>query len=217
MFGKLRGRFRRQRADPWRAELDTLEIESARTPEQREIETLFPIILPRACLMDDWPGPIVPIGSLPFALAWATVPEMNRFIYVTHELAAYWQNQGTNWRAKAMQNLAGLVENRAWSGQKCDEAGKPFVLALLNDDAMGPSRLLLPHLFDEVMGPGYCVAIPEQTCAIVYRAELNAEEHFDVEGMIGGCFNHGTEPMSPDRFDPAEFWIFEDGADGTRR
>ena len=25
----------------------------------------------------------------------------------------------------------------------------------------------------------------------------------DVNGMIDGCFAHGTEPMSPERFDPA--------------
>ncbi len=30
--------------------------------------------------------------------------------------------------------------------------------------------------------------------------------------MINGCFEHGTEPMSPERFDPAEFWIFGDDA-----
>jgi len=138
---------------------------------------------------------------------------MNRFIYVTHELAAYWQDQGMDWKSQAMRNLAALSENRPWAGEKCDETGKPFVLALLHDDAMGPSRLLLPHLFEEVLGRGYHVAIPEQTCAVAYRADLTAQELSDVNGMINGCFAHGTEPMSADRFDPAEFWIFGDRGD----
>ncbi len=174
MFGKLLGRLRRQPAGSWRAESDGLKAELDRPPDVRGIDTLFPLILPRACLAEDWPGPIVPIGSLPFAVAWATVPERNRFIYVTHEQAAYWQDIAVDWRREAMRNLAQISEGRRW-GDKCDEAGKPFVLALLPDDAMGPSRLLLPHLFDNVFGGAeYRVAIPEQTCAIAYRAELNA-------------------------------------------
>ena len=217
MFGKLLGRLRGQRGDPWRAELDALERESARQPEERDIDALFPIILPRACLDDDWPGPIVPMGSLPFAVAWATVPTPNRFIYVTHELAAFWIDRGIDWRSRAMRNLAALSETRPWAGEKCDEAGKPFVLVLLHDDAMGPSRLLLPHLFEEVLGPDYRIAVPEQTCAVAYRADLNPQQLSDVDGMIDGCFAHGTEPMSTERFDPAEFWIFENRDEADSR
>jgi hypothetical protein len=220
MLGKLLARFRSQGAEPERDELDALEMELARPPEERDIDTLFPIILPRACLAraclaDDWPGPIVPVGSLPFAVAWATVPIANRFIYVTHELAAFWRDKGMDWKSKAMRNLAALNESRPWAGEKCDEAGKPFVLALLHDDAMGPSRLLIPHLFERVLGSGYRVAIPEQTCAVAYRADLNPQQLSDVSGMIDGCFRQGTEPMSPARFDPAAFWIFEDGDEAT--
>jgi len=205
MIAGLLHRLRYRRADAWRAEVDALEKDLASPPEDRDVATLVPIILPTECLTDAWPGPIVPLGRLPFAVAWATVPEQNRFIYVTDELAAYWRDLGIDWRAKAMQNLAEISEGRWW-GDKCDGAGKPFVLALLPDDALGPSRLLLPHLLDGVLGPDYRVAIPERTCAIAYRTDLDAGQQADVDAMIEGCFKHGTEPMSDERFDPAEFW-----------
>jgi hypothetical protein len=209
MIARFLRRFQRK-ADPWRGEVDVLAEELARPPEERDVGTVFPVILPYACLNEDWPGPIVPLGRLAFAVAWATVPEPNRFIYVTHEQAAYWLERGLDWRGEAMRNLARVSVGRWW-GDKSDDAGKPFVLALLPDDALGPSRLLLPHLFDDVLGPGYQVAIPEQTCAIAYRAKLDLDQKLDVDAMIEGCFRHGTEPISNERFDPAEFWVPLDG------
>ncbi len=209
MIGRLLGRWRRSGSDGWRRELDALEAEMARSPEERDIATLVPIILPPECLSDDWPGPIIPLGRLPFALAWATVPAQNRFVYLTHEQANYWQDAGIDWRLEAMRNLGRISQGRWW-GDKCDEAGKPFVLALLPDDALGPSRLLLPHLFDDVLGAPYQVCIPEQTCAIAYRTELSASQRADVDAMIEGCFRQGTEPMSDERFKAADFWISMD-------
>jgi hypothetical protein len=206
MIAGLLRRFRSRQAEPWREDSDVLEDDLARQPEEHDLATLVPIILPADCLTDAWPGPIAPLGRLPFAVAWATVPEQNRFIYLTDELAAYWQDLGIDWRAEAMHNLARASEGRWW-GDKSDDAGRPFVLALLPDDAFGPSRLLLPHLFDDLLGPNYRVAIPEQTCAIAYRGELDAGQRADVDAMIEGCFGQGTEPMSNDRFDPAEFWV----------
>ncbi|MDQ4087297.1 MAG: hypothetical protein M3177_04700 [Pseudomonadota bacterium] len=186
--------------------MDALEEEMARPPEERDPATVFPIILPRECARDDWPGPIVPLGTLPFAVAWAMVPTQNRFIYLTDELAAYWQSLGIAWQEEAMRNLARISQGRWW-GDKCDEAGKPFVLALLTQDAMGPSRLLLPALFEDVLGLDYRVAIPERTCAIAYRADLSASQRADVDAMIEGCFEHGTEPMTNERFRAADFWV----------
>lgn len=209
MIARFLDRFRR-RPDPWRAEVDALETELARPPESRDLDTLFPVILPSACLEAAWPGPIVPLGSLPFAVAWTTVPEPNRFVYVTDDQAAHWQDLGIGWRSRAMRNLAAIAAPRPWSGEKCDDAGRPFVLALLHDDAMGPSRLLLPNLFDEVLGADYRVAIPERTCAIAYRTNLDSSQKADVDSMIEGCFRDGTEPMCPERFDPRDFWIFDE-------
>jgi hypothetical protein len=186
-------------------------------PDPRaHLGSLVPIILPSACL-DGWPGPIERIGTLPFAVAWATQPKPNLFHYVTHEEAERWRGLGIDWPREAMRNLERLTAPRRWAGEKCDRTGRPFLLSLLFEDAFGPSRLLLPHLYDDVLGAGYRVAIPEQTCAIAYRAELSTDERADVDGVVEGCFRHGTEPMSAQRFDPSHFWIFGDRQHGPGR
>ena len=111
-----------------------------------------------------------------------------------------------DWRSLALGNLAALSQGKAASGEKVDESGEPFVQVLLHEDAMGPSRLLLPRLFEPTFGTDYAVAVPEQTCAVIYRNKLSPSQAADVQGMIMGCFELGTEPMSADRFRPEDFW-----------
>ena len=216
LFDRLRGR----RAATPLTGAHALEAALQKPVEETDCTTLVPIIVPGGA-MDGWPGPIVPIQGAPFAVAWATMPGTHLFVYVSGEQADFWERTGADWRGEAMRNLARIAAESPWKGQKDDAEGRPFVLALLTDDAIGPSRLLLPHLYEDMLGPGYCVAIPERTCAIAYRSSLGDDERADVDGMIEGCFEHGTEPMSLERFDPRVFWTFGDpratGSNAERR
>lgn len=193
-----------------RTSLEVLEAGFGVEPAERDLSRVVPIILPLELLNAAWPGPIAQIGQLPFCAAWATCGEMNSFFYVTEGEARFWEDAGIDWRSKALENLARISVNRPASGEKLDGDSVPFLKVMLHDDAFGPSRLLLPHLFDETLGAGYEVAIPEQTCAIAYRRDLSASQAADVNAMISGCYEHGTEPMSPERFEASLFWVFAD-------
>ncbi|MFA6113523.1 MAG: hypothetical protein WC729_06010 [Sphingomonas sp.] len=191
------------------ARIGALRDGLALDPSQRDMTRLVPIIVPEECLSLDWPGPIMRLGQLPLAVAWTVMGDGNMFFHVNHDQAAYWDGLAIDWRAEAMKNLADMSGGRLRaSGEKLDDTGRPFVYVLLQEDAVGPSRLLLPHLFDDIFGADYRVAIPERTCAVIYRATLTDEQTATVDAMINACFEHGTEPMSPERFDPASFWVF---------
>lgn len=188
-------------------DIDALRADLARHPSERDVAQLVPIVLPLELLQLSWPGPIVQIGQLPFAAAWAVLGENNRMTYVNDELAAYWEKAGIDWRVRALDNLVRMTGSGTASHQMVDEGGRPFMQAMLHEDGIGPSRLLLPQLFDDALGPGYRVAIPERTCAIAYRADLTPEQKAKVDGAIEHCFLHGTEPMSAKRFDASLFWV----------
>lgn len=175
-------------------------------PEAPDLVRVMPVVLPLECLDMAWPGPIVRIGTLPFAMAWADCVEGNQFFYVTFEEAKAWDDAGIDWQAVALGNLTRLTMRQPASGVKDDEHGCPFVKIMLHQDALGPSRLLVPNLFDDVLGPDYQVAIPERTCSIAFRRDLTPAQEADVTGMIDGCHQHGTEPMSPLRFHAHAFW-----------
>jgi hypothetical protein len=185
---------------------DLLEAGRDVEPQDRDLSLLIPIILPVELLGTDWPGPIVRIGQLPFCVAWAIRGEMNTFFYVSHRDAEYWDKAEVDWQTLAFRNLVAMAQEQPASGYKDDDEGRPFVQVLLHADAIGPSRLLVPHLFDDVLGEGYDVAIPEQTCAIAYRKNLSAEQAADIDAMVNGCFKHGTEPMSAERYPASAFW-----------
>lgn len=191
--------------------MEVLEAGLGVEPAERDLSRVVPIILPLELLNAAWPGPIVQIGDLPFCAAWATCGEMNTFFYVTESEARFWDDAGIDWRATALENLSRISASRPASGEKLDDDGVPFVKVMLHDDAVGPSRLLLPHLFDDALGADYEVAIPERTCAIAYRKDLSPSQAADVNGMISGCYEHGTEPMSPERFPARRFWQFAEG------
>lgn len=175
-------------------------------PKTADLSRVMPIVLPLELLEMAWPGPIVRIGTLPFAMAWADCVEGNQFFYVTADQAQAWDDAGADWRAIAFENLLRLTMRQPASGVKEDERGRPFVKVMLHQDALGPSRLLVPHLFEDVLGPDYQVAIPERTCAIAFRRDLTPAQAADITGMIHGCYQHGTEPMRPERFDAHAFW-----------
>jgi hypothetical protein len=188
--------------------MEVLEAGLRVEPADRDLSRVVPIILPLELLNASWPGPIVRIGELPFCVAWATCGEMNSFFYVTEREAQFWDDAGIDWRGIAMENLSRMAASRPASGEKLDNDGLPFLKVMLHEDAVGPSRLLLPYLFDEALGANYEVAIPERTCAIAFRKNLSPGQASDVGGMINGCFEHGTEPMSPERFEARLFWEF---------
>ncbi len=188
--------------------LEVLEAGRGVEPADRDLSRVVPIILPLELLTAAWPGPIIRIGNLPFCVAWATCSDINTFFYVTKHEAQFWDEAGIDWRGTALANLVKISANRPASGEKLDDDGIPFLKVMLHEDAVGPSRLLLPHLLDDILGVDYEVAIPEQTCAIAYRKNLSPSQAADVNGVISGCYQYGTEPMSPERFEAHRFWDF---------
>jgi len=191
-----------------RTSLEVLRAGLNAEPADRDLSRVVPIVLPLKLLNAGWPGPIVRIAELPFCAAWATCDEINTFFYVTDREAEFWSEAGIDWQAAAFSNLARMSAELPASGEKLDEAGLPFLKVMLHEDAFGPSRLLLPHFFDNSLGSDYEVAIPEQTCAIAYRKDLSPDQAASVDSIINGCYENGTEPMSPQRFEARQFWTF---------
>jgi hypothetical protein len=157
----------------------------------------------------DWPGFIEPLGDLPFSLTWGVMDENKILSYVNHELAAYWEKSGVDWREEALQNLRRITAKERASHEFSDDDGRLFCRVLMNEDTFGPSRLLIPHLFEDQFGPDYRSAIPERSCAIVYPAKLTDKQRSKVDEIIQGCYDIGTVPMSSEHFEAKRFWVIE--------
>lgn len=206
----LKGLFEKFRKKPLAAEatrLETLREISQQNLADRDLGRVYPQIMPLAAVVPRWPGPIERLGDLPFGVSWAVADPQNCFRYVNLEMSQTWEADGIDWRAVAMKNLTELSKRYPYAGSKNGADGRPFLLSLLNEDSMGPSRLLVPGLFRDLFGDDYTVAIPERTCGIVHRNGLEGEEALLANKLIDECFKVGTEPMSNERFDPKRFWL----------
>lgn len=178
-----------------------------RAPSEHDLSRLIPLILPFHRIESGWEGPIVSLADLPFALAWAVRYDGNMYAYVTYEMAQYWEETGIDWPQHALTNMRELAHADKSNRRKVDENGKTLIAVMLNNDGIGPSRLLVPGLFEDEFGDDYTVAIPEETCAVAYRNDLAPEHMADVDGLIEHCYERGTNPMCPERFAPRRFWL----------
>ncbi len=172
----------------------------------RSTEQLMPVIVPAEFSRDDWPGPIQALGARGLCLTWGLLGEHQTIAYVSHADAARWEANGVAWRAKALENLRRRSEEQPYSHRRDDEEGRAIFVALLHEDGLGPSRLLVPHLFDEVFPERYRVTVPERSCAILYRHTLTGRQAEVVEMLIESCFRGGAQPVSLAHFAPESFW-----------
>jgi hypothetical protein len=179
----------------------------ARTPPEHDRASIVPIIRPYDWLERGYPGPIVPLADLPFSLAWAVWSPPHIFIYVTYEMAQYWEGIGFDWANESLKNIARMSRSQRHSGVRKDESGRISMVGLLTPDSIGPSRLLVPDLFADIFGEDYMVAIPEETCAIAYPRDLEDSEMLAVDELIEGCYRQGTTPLSPERFAARRFML----------
>lgn len=195
-----------------RRRVDELNAAMAIADNLRDPAFVFPIILPGTLLSQGWPGPMVGIVDTPFALTWAEIRSQGVWTYVTPATAQLWDDNGVDWRRIAFQNLRN-ESSQGYSGEKRDDDDNISFLVMLQADAFGPSRLLIPNLFEKQLGKDYLVALPEQTCAIAYRKFLEKAERDAANRVIDDCFQKGTEPMSAEHFRADVFWqmaILED-------
>lgn len=207
----LRGlinKFRKKSTDPDGLRLQTLrDVLEREHPGHDDLAKIFPQIMPLDAVTSGWVGPIGRLGDLPLGVSWAIADPHNYFRYVNWEMSQHWDGEGINWRDRAMENLTELARRSPYAGSKKGADGRPFLLSLLNDDGMGPSRLLVPGLFQDLFGEDYTVAIPERTCGVVYRNGLEGEDATTANTAVEMCFKVGTEPMSNERFNPKRFWV----------
>jgi hypothetical protein len=207
MLNRLFDKLNRKQVAPEVSQLKNLREGLDCNSEDDDLAKVYPQIMPFSLVGPSWPGPIEPLGDLPFGISWAVADPENYFRYVSWDMSQFWESTGTNWRAVAMENLKELSRSYPYAGVKEDSDGRIYLLSLLSRDSMGPSRLLVPGLFKDMFGENYTVAIPERTCGVVFRNGLEGEEELLAKTLVDECFRVGTEPMSNERFDPKRFWV----------
>jgi hypothetical protein len=187
--------------DPVR-QLNQLRKSLGQPPDRLELDEVVPVFVP-ASIADEgkWVGPIVKMRAAGLAVTWACLQPEQTMLYVSHKHAAYWASKGIDWQMRSMENLMRMSEPLATHGFQRED-GSYYGVAMMHEDGIGPSRLLLNGSLEEQFPEGYLVSIPERSVGIALSAQASVEERQQLEKVIRECFENGTRPFIGDLFEP---------------
>ena len=194
-------------ADFQQQQLDTMREDLKRPPAEIDRSLLFPILVPKEFDRGDWPGPIERLAAIDVRLTWVVLGARQTMAYVNHETARFWNSSGIDWKAEAYRNLQQSSDAQPYTHHFLTENGRPYCVALMHDDGLGPSRLLVREFYSQLFPDGYSVAAPEMSCGLVFSTALNADEQRRVDELIRRCFEQGTRPLSPNTYPAEQLWI----------
>ncbi len=168
------------------------------SPVELDTRELLPVLLPASFFAGGkWRGPFTRLRAAEIGLTWAVLMPGGSLRYVSPSIQSHWEEQGLDWKALAMTNLARHTEQQPGPRMLRRVNREIFAVAFLYEDGLGPSRLLFRGTLSRFFPKGCRVAIPERSCGFAFATDLTPEERSQVEGVINHCYQHGTHPFAP--------------------
>jgi hypothetical protein len=149
-----------------------------------------------------WPGPFATLRARDIALAWAVLMHDDAIRYVRHEMQRMWEEQGIDWKARALQNLREISPDPVGTGALFRDSGETWLISLMYPDGLGPSRLLLADQLELLFPQGYRVALPERSRGFAFASNLDLEDADTIDNLVQSCYWKGERPLSTGTFEP---------------
>jgi hypothetical protein len=178
------------------SEIDALRQALDLDPAELDLDQLRPVLVPASFFeADNWPGPHLKLGTSGIGLTWVVLQPSQTMLYVSNRAQAYWEASGLDWRQRALANVLGPDE-LAWTHEFKRGSGSIYAVAMMHEDGIGPSRLLVPSPFRSLFPEGYSVALPEMSCGFAFSARLQTDEQQQIDSLITRCHVNGTRPLA---------------------
>lgn len=169
-------------------------------------DTLLPIIVPRTYFQyGNWPGHHLLLRHPDLAVTWVELSEPMGMDYVNIDRHAEIEMNGHDVHALAMTNLRRLSDPLATHSKT--EGSRSLFHAMMHQDGLGTSRLLLLSELDSALPQGYWLGIPERSCGFVVPKDVTASEHDNALEVVRKCYEDGITPMLPGLFERDMFEV----------
>ena len=123
--------------------------------------------------------------------------------YVNHERALRWEQEGIDWRARAMQNLEQDARKALWTHDKRSESGAFEFVAMMHEDGLGTSRALLIRPLALNLGCEYRIGLPDRSCAMAFPLTVEKVGNQTPEQIVANMYTGATTPLLGELFDPS--------------
>lgn len=191
-------KLRRAPISPEGRELQALRQGLSIQPAGIPLADLRPVFVPASFFeTGTWPGPYLQYELPGLALTWVVLQPEQTMRYVDASMVAYWESEGIAWRERALTNLLQSASDGLFTHEFRRDDGTLYAVGLMQDDGIGPSRLLAEAELEALFPGGYLVALPEMSCALALSAAVSERERRVIEELERRCFNSGTRPLVP--------------------
>lgn len=177
-------------------------------PEDLDIGKVVPLFVPSSFVeAGAWPGPFATLRAQGITLVWAVLISDEAIRYVLHDMQQAWEAKGLDWKARALENLRQLSPEPLGTGALFRDNGETWLISLMHEDGLGPSRLLLNDQLERVFPKGYRVAMPERSRGFAFAEELDVDDADTVDSLIRSSYSKGERPLSSCIFEPNDLLI----------
>jgi len=191
--------------------------ESANGPQGAPVGEVLPVFISASLVRyGAWPGPYSILPAREIALAWAIHSPGRSFEYVTQDWRRGWEEQGIDWKARALENLRRVSPHPLATGALLREDGDIWLISLHDADGLAPSRLLLHDDLACLFPMGYRVALPESKRAFAFARDLDPEDADTVQNLVRRSYAASERPLSTGIFEPHDLQPGEWPTPGTR-
>jgi hypothetical protein len=178
---------------------------SVRTPEDLPLSQLLPVFVPAACIgTAGCPGPYAVLGAPGIVETWALLLAGDAIRPLTSAIQQAWDEQGIDWKARALQNLGELSPPPLATGALLRDDGDTWLISLKYPDGLAGSRLLLHDELMRLFPAGYQLALPESNRAFAFARDLDREDVDTVQNLVRRSHSMSARPLSPEIFDPED-------------
>jgi hypothetical protein len=167
------------------------------------MDDLLPVVIPTGIVVDNaWPGTFKRWNEV-LSVTWAHFTEPYNTVYLRKSEVQALEVRRVVFEQMALNNLRKRSSEQIWTHVK-EEAGEIHFVALLHEDGLGPSRLLLGDDLRRAFPNGFLFSVPERTCAIVFSKQASPAALESVRVVVSGCFQNGRERVSERIFDQGD-------------
>jgi hypothetical protein len=122
-------------------------------------------------------------------------------MYLAHGTVAILEAKGIDWRSAARAALERDVKRHPWTHEFCNDQNKVEGVAMIHEDGLGPSRLIIYNRLAQRFPQGFSFFVPERSCAMVIANDASLQVRTSIETAVRNCFSGADVPMSEKPYD----------------
>ncbi|PJZ53542.1 hypothetical protein [Leptospira adleri] len=171
--------------------------------KEKKTTDVYPLIVPSEYFKTGaFPAPQHPLPDERLSLTWVLLADRS-MSYVNPGMSEALRRSGFDLQIDSLRQLKERSTDLIATHEKRRDDGSLLWVAMMHDDGLGSSRLLLASQLNQLFPEGYGIALPERSCGMAFSSKLSVAEKDDVRGIVKKCFESSRmSPILPDLLEP---------------